>query len=95
VAAWTGVGPTWLDLGRSLGRGEQVTLRFTCLGPGTVKVLDNRGHQQMGISGCSNFAAYGTGWTLKAPLAALSLRVDLRTRWVADLRVRGPEQPTG
>jgi hypothetical protein len=85
VARENGTGPALFQIGATKP-GMKITLRLTCIGPGTVVVSDTAGALVLGTGGCHQGVIFGSSWTRsRHDGGVLRMRVDASTSWAVEI----------
>ena len=66
--------------------GSRLTVRFTCVGTGTVTITDATGGLILGIGGCQRGVIYSSAWSrTRHDGHTIKITVDPTTIWALDL----------
>lgn len=85
LTAAEGVGAGTVQLVRPPHVGSFLTVRFACVGPGRVRILDHTGHVEF-TGGCARGAIYGGGWrTTRRDGRTIRIAVAPTVHWAVDV----------
>ncbi len=88
-AEGTGTHVVWLSHAPALG--SRLTVRLTCVGPGTARVTDHTGGLIEALGGCSPGVVYSSGWaSTRHDGACITVTVLAGTRWAVDVWLGNP-----
>ncbi len=83
----TAIGPEVVVLPHPLSTDEtQLTVRFTCVGPGRTQITSSGGHAMLGTLGCKAGVIYGSSYTrTKKDTRTFYVHVDPGTQWAMEV----------
>lgn len=87
VIATAGRGPASLRVHELVGA-HHLSVRFSCVGPGAVRLVDKHGGLVLGTGGCSPEAIYGSDFKASAADSLIKLEVAPTVSWKVGIWIK-------